>query len=319
MVAPPPATRCLSDRLPDAAGLRLAVVGADGFLGSHVVRVALAAGAAVEAVLLQEPWRLADLDDGRLTRTLARRERLGRPDAVPALDRPDAVVWLAYVPPRPGAGALAHERADNTASALHAAALGRPVVFASSADVYGPNVVGAATESRPAVPVSPYAIAKREAEEALAAAGPVLRIATAYGPGENGPRAIPSFIRALSAARPAVVHGDGSDVRDYVRVGDVAAALVAAAVAPEPGLFNVGSGRGRTTLEVLAAVAAALGVEPTVEYVPARGAVSRLVLDTTRLRSSLGIEPGVAFEEAVAEEVAWLVRALAGLLPSRGR
>ncbi len=45
-----------------------------------------------------------------------------------------------------------------------------------------------------------------------------------FGPGENGPRAIPSFVRALHAGVRPVVDGDGSDVRDYVHVVDVAAA-----------------------------------------------------------------------------------------------
>jgi nucleoside-diphosphate-sugar epimerase len=162
--------------------------------------------------------------------------------------------------------------------------------------------------------VTAYAHAKLEAERLVAGAcgarGHVcLRIGTVFGPGEDGPRAIPAFVRALNRASPAVVHGDGADVRDYVHVSDVVAATLNAALADDPPpVVNVGSGVGRTTLDVLHAVAGAVGVEPLVRYEPSTRLRSRLVLDVGLARRALGVEPRVDFAALVAEEARWLVR-----------
>lgn len=305
-----------------ALGRRLAVLGADGFIGSHVVRTALARGGTVTAICIKEPWRLRDLD--------------GHPqlklEAVPGgrwwahgyqlkfaglLDRADVLIMLAYEPPASKADRLQHEFAVNVRGAHSVAETasqsGVPVVFSSSADVYGPRHDDPVTERTPPEPATPYAQAKLEAERALFASGAcvALRISTVFGPGENGPRAIPSFVRALSAGEDPVVHGDGTDVRDYVHVGDLAATIVNSCASNMDGrntLLNIGSGVGRTTNEILSAVADTFGVEPRASYQSRTSRPSRLVLDITQARVLLGLAPRQDFKRALQEEVAWLRR-----------
>lgn len=297
--------------LPDCSGLHLVVVGADGFVGSHVVTSALAAGAAsVKGVCVREPWRLAELQDERLE--LVREREWWALDSLEG----DAVVLLAYEPPPSSERAkwLEHELSVNAAGVRRLAQVARRrgarVLFASSADVYGPWHEEPVTEDMRPKPGTPYAEAKLAVEEALAGEGGdwvALRIATVYGPSEHERRAIPSFARALLDHRPAIVHGDGSDIRDYVYVGDVAAAFVACCV-PSRGreLLNVGSGRGRSTMEVLGAVAHAVGVEPRVEFHNATRPTSRLVLSTATAVAELDFEPRSDFAKALREEVEWL-------------
>jgi UDP-glucose 4-epimerase len=295
--APPPRSDYVPPWLSNLGGLSVVVLGADGFIGSHVTRLALSAGASVRALCIKDPWRIADLPVEKVTS-----RRWWEAD-LPL--HGDALVLLAYEPP-PGEDRLAYELNVNAAGAerVAAAAPGR-VVFASSADVYGTWHDNPVSEGTPPAPATPYAVAKLEAEKRID--GVALRIATVYGPGENGPRAIPSFVRALFAGCAPTIHGDGTDVRDYVHVADVAAAVLAAAVAEAPpAILNIGSGVARTTLEVLHAVCAVFGQQVTPGYAPAIRPSSRLVLDSSLAEQTFDFTARPDFEVALAEEVNWI-------------
>lgn len=306
-----------------ARGRRLAVLGADGFIGSQVVRAALAASAQVTAISLRDPWRLLGVagPDLRHASVFEWWDPSSLPELRGLLRGVDALALLAYRPPPASADSVArleHELSVNAGSACRLAKaafeLGLRVVFASSADVYGPWHEAPVTEESLPNPVTPYARAKLRAEQLVAEAGEAsvsVRIATVFGPGEHGPRAIPSFLRALARGERPVVHGDGSDVRDYVYVGDVAAAIVNACLAPPGSLranvLNLGSGRGRTTLQILRSVCALLGAACDPRYEPHSRERSRLVLDPSRARYALGFEASEEFDELVAEEARWLL------------
>lgn len=314
-----PLSRIRRDWLRPARGRRLLLVGAQGFVGAHTAAAALDAGAEVVAACVGDEWRLAPLRANRLELVRVRPQWWELEPAVwrRIADGADAVVLLAYAMPPDGADPITHERAVNRDGAIRIAGaaleMGCHVVFTSSADVYGWRRPGDLDEDSPPMPERPYAVAKLEAEnaiEALASPGQAvsLRLSTVFGPGASGPRAIPSFARAISDGRSAVLHREGRDVRDYVHVSDVAAAIVNAAVGEAPPLVNVGSGVGRSTLAVYRAVEHALGASlaPTLE--PAVDAPGRLVLDVGRARRVLDLEPLPSFDEAVAEEAEWAVR-----------
>lgn len=295
-----------------------------------MVQAALAADASVVAVCVKEPWRLEGvaaeihmLPDAAWWTEPARRA-IGAATA-----GADAAALLFYRPP-PTADTeerRAHERTVNTEGASRIAAdlsrAGARVVFASSADVYGPWHDLAVSECADPAPAAPYAMEKLEAERHVLDAGDaiVLRIATAYGPGENGVRAIPSFTRALSRGERPRVDGDGADIRDYVHVVDVAAAVVNAAFGDRLGgqTLNVGSGVGRSTLEALAAVAAALEADASPDFRATTRPPSRLVLDCTAASSALSLAPRCDFDAAVAAEVQWLTAHLGGATLGVGR
>ncbi len=279
------------------------MIGADGFIGSHVVACALAAGASVRAVCIRDPWRIEGLPV-----EIERPARWSSPGPLEV----DAVAILAYEPP-PSYGDeewLRHELEVNTEGAVSLSSSAPRAVFTSSADVYGPFREGALDETAEPEPTTPYSRAKLVAEEGLSAATAdhaVLRLSTVYGPSEHARRAVPAFIRALARGDDPVVHGDGSDVRDYVYVGDVAAAIVNACSSTAAGIFNIGSGIGRSTGDVLEAAAGVLGVPPRARFEPSPRAPTRLVLDSSRARSELDFEPGMDFESGLREEAGWLL------------
>ncbi len=142
---------------------------------------------------IKDPWRIEDLSVDKMSVP-----RWWEADL--SLEA-DALILLAYEPPPTGVDRLEHELRVNAAGAERVARTAAgTVVFASSADVYGPWHEDAVTENTPPEPATPYAEAKLEAERRLSVLDCIsLRIATVFGPGENGPRAIPSFVRALTA------------------------------------------------------------------------------------------------------------------------
>ena len=177
-----------------------------------------------------------------------------------------------------------------------------------------------ATEEWPARPASPYAAAKASFEYYLSVyqqqfglSYTVLRYGNVYGPrqdphGEAGVVAI--FSRRLLKGEPVRVYakerrGDEGGVRDYIYVKDVVAANMLALEQAVSGIFNVGTGVGHSTMEVLDAVSAALGVAPVVEYSGVRpGDLQRSVLDPSKLEK-LGWQANVDFADGIAETALW--------------
>ena len=153
-----------------------------------------------------------------------------------------AVVHLAAVPAV--ARSLENPRASHDANAtgtvvvLEAArARGAHVIVASSSSVYGRHVVMPTPEDHRTQPVSPYAASKLAAEGYAQAYArsfglPVLvfRFFNVFGPLQRADHAyaavIPAFISAALAGNPLVIHGDGTQTRDFTYVGDVSAVIV---------------------------------------------------------------------------------------------
>ena len=194
----------------------------------------------------------------------------------------------------------------------------RSFVFASSAAVYGRQPEGPIGEGAPLSPLSPYAVAKRTNElyasvlsGGMRATG--LRYMNVFGPrqdpGSPYSGVISIWSRCLLEGETPVVYGDGKTTRDFIYVDDVVQANILAAFreGPEGGapLFNIGTGRAVSLIELLAALRAASGkagegVEP--RYEPEReGDIRHSQADITMAKSLLGFEPRYTLEEGLAQ------------------
>lgn len=190
-----------------------------------------------------------------------------------------------------------------------------PVVYASSAAVYGSNPAMPLRESSVAMPVSAYGADKLGSELHARAGGVVhniptlgLRLFNVYGPRQDlrSPYSgvISIFRERLRRHRPIDVFGDGYQARDFIHVSDVVAAFLAGMekASTSAPVVNVCTGRGTTLRELIASLAAALGVAPEVRHCPSRAGDIRCSLgDTRRLHSFLNIRPSMLLETAFAE------------------
>jgi UDP-glucose 4-epimerase len=169
-------------------------------------------------------------------------------------------------------------------------------------------------EAHPIDPLAPYGVSKHTVEHYLftykANHGidyTVLRYPNVYGPrqdphGEAGVVAIFSLL--MLAGKEATIFGDGTKTRDYVYVGDIAAANVLALNSPVSGVYNLGRGIEVTDLEVFEAVRAAVGSDTQPQFQPVRpGEVEHIALDSSKAQRELGWNWKVDFKEGVAKAV----------------
>jgi UDP-glucose 4-epimerase len=294
------------------ARVRAIVTGGAGFIGSHVVDALLARGDDVDVVDNLATGKRENVADGATLHERDIREPL---DDLFADVRPDACIHLAAQ----ADVRVSVERPDfdcevnvvGTIRVLEAARRhGAQVVFSSTGGAIYGECEEPAPESAPRRPLSPYGASKLAGEEYLAtynrlygASHLSLRYANVYGPrqdphGEAGVVAI--FLGRLARGEPVRIYGDGRQTRDYVFVGDVVAATLAALGRPG-GVFNVGTGRETSVLELAAACGRVAGVELDPVFAPPRlGELQRSVLDPTvaerelRFRAATDLETGLA-------------------------
>jgi UDP-glucose 4-epimerase len=196
----------------------------------------------------------------------------------------------------------------------------RKIVYVSSGGtVYGVPKSLPIREADATDPISAYGINKLMVEKYLQLStlhgGPQalsLRVANPFGEFQNPFRRqglIAALIATIQAGRPVEIWGDGQVIRDYLYAGDVAAALVAASLYDGPEqILNVGSGIGRSVLDVLDSVCEALGQRPVaVIHKPARAAdVPANILDISTTQRALGWAPRTDWMEGLRRSAAWI-------------
>jgi UDP-glucose 4-epimerase len=190
----------------------------------------------------------------------------------------------------------------------------RKVVFASSGATYGNPDYLPMDEQHPLRPASPYGITKMVAEHYLKYYATdrglqysALRYGNVYGPrqdahGEAGVVAI--FTTQLLSGQTPTIHWDGEQVRDYVYVGDVAAANVAAATAGDNATYCIGTGVGTSVNQIFAALTRALGVSVTPRRSERRaGDLRAAFFDTRRAAMELAWQAEITLEDGIGRTV----------------
>jgi UDP-glucose 4-epimerase len=298
--------------------VRVIVTGGAGFIGSHIVDALTARGDEVVVV--------DSLVTGKRENVPASAELVEHDIREPLGDvfdrvRPEAVLHLAAQ----ADVRVAVERPDEdaainilgTVNVLEAARRhGAQVVFSSTGGAIYGECDEPAPETKLLQPMSPYGTSKLCGEEYLSTYNRLhgtihvsLRYGNVYGPrqdphGEAGVVAI--FLGALARGEQPKIFGDGTQSRDYVYVGDVARATVSA-LGQEGGVFNIGTGRETSVLELYELCRSAAGSSTDATHAPARlGELQRSFLDTLKSAEELGFAAMVGLEDGLAATWEWV-------------
>jgi|FEC22Drversion2_1045045.scaffolds.fasta_scaffold00233_53 UDP-glucose 4-epimerase len=292
------------------------IIGAAGFLGRHIARRLTAEGIPVVGLGSRRP---GDIPFSRFH--IGRTELAGLLDE--ALEGCVNVVFAGGTT-RPGApmrtiGAeLASEAGHviDVAELCAARGVARFVFLSSGGAIYGRTDATRIEETHPTEPISSYGLAKLVAEHGLRLVGLrsgmrviSLRIANPYGPGQmvRGSQGfVAAVVRAARGQQTLEIWGDGSVVRDFVYVDDVAESVILALMADVPStVINIGSSVGVSLVELLATFERLSGSRMTPVFLPERGVdVPRVVLDIGRARALLGWQPAHSLERGLALTIA---------------
>jgi len=299
--------------------VRVVVTGGAGFIGSHVVDALVARGDEVVVVDSLATGKRENVAAAADLRVQDVREPLDElfeevlPEAIFHLAaQADVRVSVEHPVEDAEVNVLGTVRVLE-ASRRHGA--GQIVFSSTGGAIYG-ECDGPAQETALLNPVSPYGVAKLAGEEYLrgynrlyGSIHVVLRYGNVYGPrqdphGEAGVVAI--FLGALRRGEQPRIFGDGSQTRDYIYIGDVARATLAA-LGQEGGVYNVGTGRETSVVELYELCRQVAGSSLDAEHVPPRsGELARSVLDPSRAARELGFTAFVEFEDGLQATWDWL-------------
>jgi UDP-glucose 4-epimerase len=306
---------------------KVLVTGGAGYIGAHVAAELLKAGYSVR-IYDDFSNGLHKRVDGSF-RDIVEGDILDREKLIQAMHGVDAVIHLA-------AKKAVEESVKNplkyyennvggTLNLLAAMTLKgvKKIVFSSSAAVYSPNDKDAVEETDPTVPLSPYGATKLLSEELITTVGNAEQIShislryfnvvgaaiPAFGDNSKD-NLVPKVFLALKNGKRPQIYGtdyptpDGTCIRDYIHVQDLALAHVAALKKTESdfvsAIYNVGSGNGYSVREMMNQISATLGKDINPEESPARAGDSpKLIASTSKIERELGWKPTATLKEMI--------------------
>jgi len=299
--------------------MKILVTGGAGFIGSHVADAFVAAGHEVSIV--------DDLSSGR-RENLNPKARFYQLDVqapevagVFAREQPEVLCHhAAQMDVRRSVADPLFDARVNLLGLLNLMEQGRQhgvrrVLLASTGGaIYGEQDIYPAPETHRLAPLSPYGVAKLASERYLffysmtyGISYVAQRYANVYGPrqnphGEAGVVAI--FTEKLLRGEQPIINGDGTQTRDYVYVGDVVAANLAALTSPFSGEVNFGTGIETDVNTIFRQVHALCGATAPERHGPAKpGEQLRSVIDNRLAQQTLGWRPRVSLEDGLRQTV----------------
>ena len=276
---------------------RVLITGGCGFIGKHLCRRLVETGKDVTVLDIAAP------QDGNINGCEVVRGDIGDRALVGKLMRSiDTVYHLAAV-------TTFHECQEDPRATFRVNVRGTAIllretlshnvgnfVFFSSTSVYSGNSEPVKHEEMKLEPQSTYGLTKMQGEELCSCAGKFglpcasLRLFNVYGEGGRG--VINKFVEAARGDRRIIIYGDGSQVRDYVYIDDVVRAAIAAGEGRLSGVYNVGTGKGSSVLQLKRMIERAEGITFEVEKRPRNEwDVQETLADIKKMARDLQVTP----------------------------
>lgn len=304
--------------------MRVLVTGGAGFIGSHLVDALIAAGHETitidnlatgvrENLNPQVRFHEADIRDAAAVAEIF------------ATERPEVLIHeAAQLDVRRSVADPAYDADVNILGTLRLLQAGmenglQKVIFASSGGaIYGDTEIMPTPETHPTAPISPYGVSKLSIEQYLHYFHTIhglqyvaLRYSNVYGPRQNphGEAGVISiFAERLLRGEPTTIYGDGENTRDYVYVGDVVTANLAALASERVGAYNVGTGTEITVNEVFRRINTLTEAGAAERHGEAKvGEQRRSCLNWELARQELGWQPQIGFDEGLTRTVEFFI------------
>jgi len=304
--------------------MKVLVTGGTGFIGSFVVEALLQDG---HEVLVIANGRLLPAYLEMLTNQITYYQGdFGETDILEkALPGCDAVIHLAWsTVPKQTKGATAFEFSSNIPGNINLIEkcidfkVDKFIFISSGGTVYGIPDQIPLTELHGLNPISNYGLGKLTMEKLLHLYNythnikyTILRVSNAYGERQNlykNQGVIGVWLKNIVQKKKIEIWGDGSVVRDYVYVKDVAAAVLnALAQIKNTSIYNIGGGKGYSLNDIVAAINTGLNIGVEVEYKPSRNFdVPVNILDISKAQKEIGFKPTIGLAEGIIRTWKWI-------------
>ena len=281
---------------------RVLVTGGAGFIGTHLCTYLYQNDYQVVSLdcnhLGTQPWDCIDADIRDMLQ----------------FDEVDTIVHLAAQVSVPQSITNPDEtlsvNVDGTSSIIKSAEASdvKRIIFASSAAVYGDSQQIPTPETAPLMPQSPYAVSKIVGEEILRQSKLdtcSLRFFNVYGQGQSKSggyaAVIPSFQGAIESDKPCIVHGDGTQSRDFINIHDLVR-IIGLVIEAEhlPSELNVASGKSTSILDLIEILGRNNPKMKTPIFEEKRmGDIHTSIADITLLNTTLQIGDLITIEEGL--------------------
>lgn len=285
---------------------RILVLGGCGFIGSHVVDRFLSEGHSVRVLsrgpeIFRAPLQSVDYRFGELGNQTFLEESLQGVDIV--------IHLVSTTTPKDSNEDMAFDIESNLIQTVRAlrscvkAGVSKMVYISSGGAIYGNPEKSPVSENAPTAPLCSYGVVKLAVEKYLELFRNLegfdsvsLRVSNPFGPRQNAlghQGVVAAILDRIHRRQPISVWGDGSVVRDFFYVGDLAEAIFQAAFHDTPSrVINIGSGVGLSLRDLLLVVRKELGLDFEVNYEPGRAFdVREIYLDISRAEAEMGWKP----------------------------
>ena len=308
----------------EVESMRCVIIGGGGFIGSHLSESLLAAGASVTIFDRPGARNLDSLQQKGAVISVG--NFLDPQDVERALSDQDILFHLlSTTVPQTSSEDPRYDVETNIGGTLQLLEVARKakikkIIFASSGGtVYGIPREIPILEEHPTEPISTHGIVKLAIEKYLHLYWTlygleycILRISNAYGERQAVTATqgvVAAFLDKALRQAEITIWGDGSAVRDFVYVGNIANAFIKALrYSGEPRIFNIGSGQGHSITDIIGIIEQVIDRPLLVKYIPGRPFdVPINVLDISRARIHLDWQPVVGLFEGVVRTYAWML------------